>query len=360
MRRITVLACAVLATLLVLAACGGDRKGALASIPANATILGSVQPKRTLQDKQLQDVFATAAKDTPFGVTGLDFVVTALEKQTGVDLRQIDEITLAFVGDPVGAGMAATGGSGMAPEITRVVFFKGSFDQAKIIESMKRGSGRTVNTMSYKGQDVLSPDESTAVAFLQEDLLAIGNQAGVKAAIDVRKGDAPAISGRFVNSFKNLRDPLVKVSVAVPKDAIRNAIKGGTGNGPIQIDPQLFEQVNTIGFTLSKQGQKIAMTLAVDYPTADDARRAREGFNGLLQFFKAFGGKALEGQKGLNKAFDSVRITNLGSQLNVTLFLTPADLKDAIEGINTLASSLGGLGGMMGGGNLPGKRPFGP
>jgi len=105
------------------------------------------------------------------------------EEETGIDVeRDVDEI------------LAAAWPSGVSPQSPPLVLARGRFDSDRI-ETLVRQHGGTVE--DYKGKRLLLIADSShtfAVAFVEPGLVAAGNAAAVRQAIDTKASGANAVN----------------------------------------------------------------------------------------------------------------------------------------------------------------------
>ena len=179
----------VLATALALAACtaGGQDALLLDSVPADAVMLGSVQPQRALGDSNVRD-----ALDQVLGLFGdktLEDALAQVQDGSGVDLSAVEQVLVFGTAQQEGA-----------------VLVVGPYDEEKIKATAEEKGGEITVTV-HRGRDIYTVGEDKTFAFLADDLLLVGALESAKAVIDVRAGEATALDGELRTSFEALGDP---------------------------------------------------------------------------------------------------------------------------------------------------------
>ncbi len=78
-------------------------------------------------------------------------------------------------------------------------------------------------------------------------MFVVGTMQPVKDVIDVKKGDAKALSGEVLDTYNKLGDALIKVAMAVPP----GMAEGDLGQSASQVLGNLsaFDKVKTVGMT---------------------------------------------------------------------------------------------------------------
>ena len=263
---------------LTLAACGGEEeKGVLQSIPADAVLLGSVQLQRALLDKDIEESFAQLAGFVDSDdATTLDEALEEAQKESGIDFKAVQEV-LFFASELADADFEEAEGA---------AFSRGAHDQTAILAAAEAEG--PVELTTYKGQELHTSSDNETFAFLTEELFVLGSLEGVKAVIDVRAGDAKALSGELRDSFTAMGDPLLKLVFLPPAGLLEEALAGvgEFGVGDLPIDLSLFTQFRSLGFSVDKAGEELAFELTLGYPEETQASDAQEGLGGLLSFVK--------------------------------------------------------------------------
>ena len=385
MRRLTFLTGLATILLLVATACsngeGDGKRSPLDSVPADTTLLASIQIKQAVEDLDLRSLFEQVGAADELDVSSLEEALAKLEELIGVNPAQIDELLLVGSQELLERDTGGTVPEGPpprpvilttpvprssvagtpAPRVIEVegapprrvvesrsvvreegpnlrglpkgllVFVKGAYDPDLVRAAFERKSEEPLRTSIYNGQELIIGEEGAALAFLQDDFVVIGSEPSVQSVIDVRAGDKPALVGDFLDSFLDMGSPLAKMLFALPEDALDELTSGDSDgiSGPIQIDPSIF-QVESLGLVLDKSGDQITLNISANYPDITSAKKARDAFTGLVAFLKAFivGGE-------IGDLLQKLEVSFSGSQLRIDFALTTEELKDAIEALRS-------------------------
>ena len=237
---------------------GGNGPEALAYIPADAQMVAFAD----MRDLVNSEVRQKLRQFEPSADTR-----NQLEKNTGIDVeRDVDEILVAAVTEP-----------STALKGPPLVLARGRFDDDRI-ETMIREHGGTVE--DYKGvQLMVIPDgEKVAVAFVEPGLVAAGQVAAVKRAIDTKKAGTGAITDN-VAVMKMIKDVDDGNTWAVAKF---NALSAGP------LPKEIAQQLPPISW-LSASGhidsgiRGVIRIEAQDEKSATDFREVVRGFMALAR-----------------------------------------------------------------------------
>ena len=265
----------VLATALALTGCttGGQDSHLLDSVPADAVLLGSVQPQRALGDSNVRD-----ALDQLLGLLGdktLEDALAQVQEASGIDPAAVEQVLVFRAAQQEGAVLVA-----------------GPYDEEKIKETAEEKAGSLAVSV-HRGHDLYSAGEGKTFAFLEDDLLLVGALESAKDVIDVRAGEVAALDGELRDSFVALGDPSAKLFVLTSEGLFDKVLEGGDGDSglaDLPIDLSLLTEVRSVGVTVDAVQQDFAFALTVTYPDADQARSAQQALEALLGLVTLFAG----------------------------------------------------------------------
>ena len=304
-----------LATALALAACTAGEQDTLLldSVPADAVMLGSVQPERVLGDSNVRDTL-----DQLLGLLGdrtLEDALAQVQEAGGIDPAAVEQV-LVF---------QATGQEG-------ALLVSGPYDEAKIKETAQEKGGDLSVTV-HRGHDVYTVEEK-AFAFLEDDLLLIGALESAKAVIDVRAGEAAALDGELRDSFEALGDPPAKLFVLTSEGLFGEAEKeegGSLGLDDLPLDLTFLTEIRSVGATLDAVEQDFALALTMTYPDAEQASTARQAIETLLGLVTLFGAAP-----ELSDLLAGLEVSAEGDVLTVAGQFSPDDLEGLAEALSEL------------------------
>ena len=181
----------VIATALALAACtaGGQDSLLLDSVPADAVMLGSVQPQRALQDSSVRD-----GLDQLLDLLGdktLEDAFAQVQEAAGIDPAAVEQVLVFGTAQQEGAVLVA-----------------GPYDGEKIKETAEEKAGDLSVTV-HRGHDLYAAGEGKAFAFLADDLLLVGGalESAKSRHRRPRREKRLPLTGSFGDSFEALGDP---------------------------------------------------------------------------------------------------------------------------------------------------------
>ena len=305
-----------LATALALAACtaGGQSALLLDSVPADAVLLGSVQPQRALGDSNVRDTL-----DRLLGLVGdktLEDALAQVQEAGGVDLAAVEQVLVFQTAQQKGAALVA-----------------GPYDAAKIKETAEEKAGSLAVTV-HRGQDLYTAGEGKAFVFLADALLLIGAPESAMAVIDVRAGEAGALDGEPRTSFEALGDPPAKLFLLTSEglfDETRKEEDGNSALDDLPIDLGFLTEVRSVGVTLDAVQQEFVFTLAMAYTDAEQASSARQAIEALLGLVTLFGGAP-----ELSDLLGDLKVNAEGDVLTVAGQFSPDDLEGVAEALTEL------------------------
>ena len=305
-----------LATALALAACTAQGQDLLLldSVPADAVMLGSVQPQRALGDSNVRD-----ALDQLLGLLGdkmLEDALTQAQEGSGIDPAAVREVLVFGTAQEEGAALIS-----------------GPYIEAKIKDAVEEKLGDLSATV-HRGHDLYTAGEGKAIAFLADDLLLVGTLESAKAVIDVRAGEAAALDGELRDSFEALGDPPAKLFLLTSDGLLDKARKEGDGDsglGDLPIDLSFLTEVRSVGVTVDAVQQDFAFTLTVAYADAEQASSAQQSVEALLGLVTLFAGAP-----ELSDLLGDLEVTAQEEVLTVAGQFSPDDLESLAEVLSEL------------------------
>jgi hypothetical protein len=209
---------------------------------------------------------------------------------------------------------------------------KGTFNKNDVIAAIQSEAGVQLSTIKYKDYEIYTDElEGTAIAFLGNTTIVIGAMQSVKDVIDVKKGDAKALSGEVLDTYNKLGDALIKVAVAVPP----GVAEGNLGQYASEFlgNISVFDKVNTVGMTASKNDQSVTLNVKLCCADSDSAQSVENSINGLISFIRlimSVSGNQEQNQT-LNNLLNKVEVSRSDSCVNITLTATITEIEDLIQ-----------------------------
>ena len=305
-----------LATALALAACtaGGQDSLLLDSVPADAVMLGSVQPQQALGDSDARESLDHLVGH--FGDKTLEDALAQAQEGSGIDPAAVREVLVFGTAQEEGAALIS-----------------GPYSEAKIKDAAEEKLGDLSVTI-HRGYDLHTAEEGATLVFLADDLLLMGKLESAKAVIDVRAGEAAALDGELRDSFVALGDPPAKFFVLTPEGLFDKAQEGRDGDfalDDLPVDLSLLTNVRSVGVSVEAVQQDFAFSLTMAYPDAEQASSAKQAVEALLGLVTLF-----SGAPELSELLDSLDVSVEGEVLTVAGQV-------GVDDIEGLAEVLSGL-----------------
>lgn len=305
-----------------LAGCSNSSVGAMnpiALVPEKANMVGQADLSETLQDKELMGIYDKAPKDASNPQTYND-AVTQLKDKYNIELNSFEE----------GVFFADVSQSSEDVDYSGAIV-KGKFNKDDLIAAIESDSETEWTTINYKDYDIYSNEvEDTAFAFVADNMFVIGTMQPVKDVINVRKGDSRALSGGVLNTYNNLGDALIKVTVAVPP----GVSEGDWGQSASELlgDISAFDKVKTVSMTVSKNDDSVTFDVKLCCEDNDSAQTIEDSINGLIGFIGLIMNQSedQEQNQALETLLNKVDISRKDSCVNIALTATIAEIEDLI------------------------------
>jgi hypothetical protein len=289
-------------------------------VPKKANVVGQVDLSKILQDKDLTGIYDKVPKDPSYPQT-FDDALTQLKDQYNIDLKSFQEGV--FFGDISGSTEQGNYSG---------VIVKGAFNKSDLITAIQSAAGMELSTIKYKDYEIYTDEsEETAIAFLSDNMFVMGAMQPVKDVIDVKKGDATALSGEVLDTYNALGNALIKVAVAVPP----GAVEGNLGESASQYLEYLsaFDKVESVGMTLSKNNESVALDVKLCCADSDSAQSIEQSIDGLITLVKFL--MAMSEDQQQNQALDTllnkVEVGRSDSCVNITVNATLAEIEGLIQ-----------------------------
>jgi hypothetical protein len=304
-----------------LAQFGGDGPGELAYLPEDARLVAFANVRDVMDSELRRKVLEFRAEgnrapaepgDRPERESGEDFL-----REAGIDLEtDIDRVVASLAG-PVAAG------EGDRP----LILARGRFDD-DLIETMIRQRGGQVE--EHRGTRVLTHQTDGRVmglAFVEPDLVALGDAAAVRRAIDTKAGVAASITSND-EVMTLVRDIDTGNAWAVGRfDAV-----SGRARLPRELASQL-PAINWFAATGHINGgvEGLIRAEARDEMAAQDLRAVVQGFLALARLQTG-------GNEQLRTLMNSLQLGGTGTTVSLS-FSVPTEVIDALAALQQRRST---------------------
>jgi hypothetical protein len=285
-------------------------------VPANAALVAYANVRAVMSSDLRRELAPTTE---PGSRKGHD----AMRELAGVDLeKQVDHV-LAYIepSQPTSAspGAEPPAGSGTGPGPQAVAFIQGDFEQARV-EQFIRDHGGTIG--DYRGRHISihqKGSEEMAVAFVRPDLIAVGQSALVRRALDRSVDD----TGRDENLTSNaemmglIRDASGSTAWAI---GYFDAVKAG-----MKLPSAMTGQVPPVRIMSARADVNGGVKALIKAEMADAAaaEHLREIVRGFIALARLQGG----GTPEVQSAMKSVQLSGTGTTVQMTFAVSPDVLR---------------------------------
>jgi hypothetical protein len=302
------------------------RTGLLASLPESDAV-AQVKMRQLLSEAMPRILAGNPAK-----LAEMNASISAFKERTGLDPRMFEQIAL---------GVRFTFPSDGVTKTQTIALANGTFSPAAMVAAGRVASDGAYREEKYQGKTIyiFKLDQSIrllgmfdvridelAASPLDANVLALGDPAGVHAAIDAthsrKRANAELIA--LAN-----RDPnaIIGFGGNISEQLIRNV---DIGNAPIAADLSKLKQVyGSVGST----EKDLELFLAARAVNADAAKNLGDTIEGLKQFGALFVGR-ISGAKGVlaKSALANMKIVTAANELQIRTAVPQADVGPLMGG----------------------------
>ena len=295
-------------------------------VPERANMLGQVNLAKILTDEDLTELYDKTPKD-PANPQTFEEALDNLKDDYDIDLMDFNDIV--FFGD-TSESADEEGTTNFA------LIVEGTFDKDDLLAAIEDAAaeGETeLESTDYKGYEMhMFEDEDGAFVFLSDKMLVIGTMEWVKEVINVAKGDGKALSGVVLDTYNNMGDVLIKVAVeTMAPGQAEEKLPGEMGD--LLGDMSAFEDVKTVGLTLDKKGNSIAIAMKMCVADSESAEGLQEAIDGLIGIigFAASMSENAEENEALLSLLEEIDVSQSGSCVDVELEMALLEIEEYLE-----------------------------
>lgn len=180
-------------------------------------------------------------------------------------------------------------------QVSRLVFFadisrddafggliaKDTFDEAAIVEAVKRALGNPIRTSDNKGRRIYNFGDALdypTLAFLEGNNLLLGTDEAVRAVIDVQDGEGQRVSGAVRDAFNDLGKGIFSLVLEVPGDELPDQLSD-LGDilflqDTVEGLPDAFTAIQDLqifGLAMAQNWQILILRVNLDFASEDSA-----------------------------------------------------------------------------------------
>ena len=279
-------------------------QGELAYVPADAAAVGYVSVREIMDSEfrqRIQQVLPTGEEREE------------IESQLGIDFeRDIDSIVAGFSANE-------------RPETGAVLLVRGRINQGQI-EGMALQHGAVVE--EYNGKRMLVAHEGTdsefegGVAFLEGDLVGLGELSALKAAVDAAATGASVTGNADLMRFVTSMDPLADAWIVGSFEALSDYVPDDL---PTQIPP-----IEWVAASATVNGG-MSTTIRAETRDIEAGQQLRDAVRGLIALAQLATGEDAR----LDTIVRSIQVGGVEKDVSVS-FTVPAEIFDIINGVSAL------------------------
>lgn len=290
-------------------------------VPKKANMVGKIDLKSIMEDKDLTGLYDKASKN-PDQPQTFNEALNKAKQETGIDFKNFEE-AIYFADTSESTDDAGYVG----------ILVKGTFEKDKLIASIEKYGEMELSPSDYRGYQIYTTDNGdSGGVFFNNTMFVVGSMQAVKDVIDVKKGDEKAISGDVLDTYNQQGDALIKLAVSVPEGLGGENLPSGAGE--LLGDLSAFQNVRTVGLTLTKNNQSIPIEVKLcctDSDSAQSIEGAINGLIGLMGLMIAMSDNPEENQ-ALASLLEEIDVNKSGSCVDVRLEIALSDIEELMEG----------------------------
>jgi hypothetical protein len=243
-------------------------------IPASANFIAQVRVADILRDVDFESLYRQTPKsaDDP---QNLGELLDQAVGETGIDFREFN--TAILFGDV----------SQREESVAAIV--EGRFDQARLIQAIEEYGETPLTLQDYQGQEIHvgeSDDQTLGLSFLSDDVLVVGTLGAVQAVIDVQQGNMARASGKVFDSYQGLGQPLFKMAMDVPPEALAELDNAGGGFMPFSVEA--LRDLDVVTMVVDRPGDDLKIEAQLNFTNGESAEEIGNTLVGFLALAKGF------------------------------------------------------------------------
>jgi hypothetical protein len=298
-------------------------------VPEGANLLAQINFNKIITDEEITELYDKAPKDWYHPRT-VEELRASIQDELDIDLTELNTITIFSV-------TSAFDGEDSIDNM--VIILEGSFDGDALlaaIEDKVVEAHAYMEVPEYKGYDVYVIEESEVVfVFLSDNMLAIGPQVLIEEVIDVAKGDRKALSGVVLDTFNDLDEALLKVAAETVSSGQADE-KLPDEVGEFLGDLSAFEDVKTVGVTLGRENESLALDIQLCTADSASAEAMEQAVRGMVVFVQLLASLSEDSEvpEWLLSVLEDLAISRSGSCVTINLDMTFSEIRGLIaEGL---------------------------
>ncbi|MGB9987835.1 hypothetical protein [Salarchaeum japonicum] len=302
---------------------GGSASDAakLDSVPANVDSVAFVDIGGMLEDDALRGIadtyFAELNASSPYysGPASISEAIADAENDTGLSATQFETVTsFSNASEQVDAESGSFNGA----------LVTSSLSKTELESALTNQTGMTFATETYGNATLWVPESEFAsgnvVGWLGDGTFVTGTESAVKAVVDVRAGDAPALSGDLRETFADTRSGYVKFAMNVPQQNLDT----GPYASETQFATETLNAVQAVSGALYTEETDIGGVTNVVTNTSSSATNIMQVMQGAISAYE------LASEEAAAETVDKIEVTSEGTTVTVSYENAASNIEDAI------------------------------
>ncbi|GAA0643671.1 hypothetical protein GCM10009019_01840 [Salarchaeum japonicum] len=293
----------------------------LDSVPANVDSLAFVDAESMLADDTLRGVlntyYAELNESSPYysGPTSVAEAINDTESASGVSASQFGTMTVFS-----NASEQADGESGSF----NGALVTSSLSKAELKAAVTNQTGMEFSTETYGNATLWVPDSEFAsgsvVGWLGDGTFVTGTESAAKAVVDVRAGDAPAVSGDLRETFADTRAGYVKFAMTVPQQEL----DAGPYASETRFATESLNSVQVVSGAFYVEDTDVGSVTNVVTNTSSAATNIMQVMQGGIAAYE------LASEEAAAETIDKIEVTSEGTTVTLSYENAASDIEDAI------------------------------
>jgi hypothetical protein len=298
------------------------------AVPQEADFIGKIELAEIINDEDFAELYQhIAAQDTTSPQT-LDAALDEVEHETGINLRDFDNVVVFGDASALLESMESSQGSSGSTYWGALV--EGNLDESTFIGNIENKIGLELPKSNYQNytlyilSDPRKQGETLGIAFLADGQMVIGTTLAVKDVIDVTVGLQEPISGIVCNLYSQLGDALIKLASSVPEPLLEQ-IPAEIPIGPFTLSLLCFRDIEYATLALTKNEAIINAEARLVFANEDSAKDS-----GRLLWIGSKVGRYVAPDPNVKELLSKMHTSRAGSSVYLTLPLTISEIEQLI------------------------------
>jgi len=310
-------------------------------IPQRANLIASVDLEAILEDVDFQEFYDNMSVDDLLGELGdLDDMkdVECLDDALDVLKGSVEDVMI--FGDiseaPAIGDISGTDDLSALDEFYLGIVIKGDIDMDALVDLIECGSEETVTSMSYNGYQIYTDSlQEIALATVGSDGIAIGSMTAVEDVIDIRQGDQSTATGRIMDIYDDLGNPMLKLAMVLPPEALSGE-DDAEGMDMMGMDLSFLSDIDILTVTADKNGDQMPISVQLCFTNEDSAQQLKGLLDVMMPMISGGMLGSLLGDMGgledtITSLLETLEIGQDGSCIEISLTLTISLIEELMQ-----------------------------